>query len=128
MKRLLMLACLVMGVSACTTIREIPVERIRTEYVSKNILKVDTFLEKDSIFVKEKGDTVWLERWKTLREISFRDRTDTIILTDTITITVKVPAELSWKQKIKQDTWWVLLVIAGIGLFLIGKKVKALIF
>lgn len=128
MKRLLMLACLVMGVSACTTIREIPVERIRTEYVSKNISKVDTFLEKDSILVKEKGDTVWLERWKTRREISFRDRTDTILLTDTITITVKVPADLSWRQKAKQDTWWILLVIAGIGLFLIGKKVKALIF
>lgn len=128
MKRLLMLACLVMGMSACTTIREIPVERIRTEYVSKNILKVDTFLEKDSVFVKEKGDTVWLERWKTRREISFRNRTDTILLTDTITITVKVPAELSWKQKAKQDTWWILLVIAGIGLLLLGKKIKALIF
>ena len=117
MKRLLMLACLVMGVSACTTIREIPVERIRTEYVSKNILKVDTFLEKDSIFVKEKGDTVWLERWKTRREVFFQYSTDTIILTDTITITVKVPADLSWKQKAKQDTWWILLVIAGIGAY-----------
>lgn len=128
MKRLLMLACLVMGVSACTTIREIPVERIRTEYVSKNILKVDTFLEKDSIFVKEKGDTVWLERWKTLREISFRDRTDTILLTDTITITVKVPADLSWRQKAKQDTWWILLVIAGIGIVFIWKRIRSKIF
>lgn len=64
MKRLILLALLCLGVSACTTVREIPVERIKTEYVSKNILKVDTFLEKDSIFVKEKGDTVWLERWK----------------------------------------------------------------
>lgn len=128
MKRLLMLACLVMSVSACTTIREIPVERIRTEYVSKNILKVDTFLEKDSIFVKEKGDTIWLERWKTVREISFRDRTDTILLTDTITITVKVPADLSWKQKAKQDTWWILLVIAGIGIVFIWKRIRSKIF
>lgn len=128
MKRLLMLACLVMGVSACTTIREIPVERIRTEYVSKNILKVDTFLEKDSIFVKEKGDTVWLERWKTRREVFFQYSTDTIILTDTITITVKVPADLSWKQKAKQDTWWILLVIAGIGVAFIWKRIRSKIF
>lgn len=128
MKRLILLALLCLGVSACTTVREIPVERIKTEYVSKNILKVDTFLEKDSIFVKEKGDTVWLERWKTRREVSFRDRTDTIFRTDTITITVKVPAELSWKQKVKQDTWWVLLVIAGIGVAFIWKRIRSKIF
>lgn len=60
----------------------VPIESVRTEYINK--LHRDSILFYDSIFVKEKGDTIWLEKYRYV----FRDklRVDTIRKCDTIQV------------------------------------------
>lgn len=111
----------------CRSIREVPVERVHTEYITKNTTTIDTFIERDSVFVKEKDDTVWLERWKTIYKTSFRDRIDTVQINDTIPQIIEVEKKLSPIESFKLGSWWFLLIGAGVGVVLLVLKVKQII-
>lgn len=60
----------------------VPVESVRTEYANR--LEHDSIHRYDSIFVREKGDTIWLEKYRYLYRERFR--TDTLAFTDTIRV------------------------------------------
>ena len=93
--------------TSCTTTKYVEVERIRTDttYITK--WQKDSVWLHDSIHIKERGDTVMIERWHT----QWRDRlrVDTIYQATHDTIpdpfpveTIKeVPAELSWWQRLR---------------------------
>ncbi|MDR1755377.1 MAG: hypothetical protein LBR65_00210 [Culturomica sp.] len=68
--------------NSCKTLQYIPVETIKTEYRDNHIR--DSIFRYDSIFVKQKADTVFFERYKYL----YRDKiiTDSIFIQDTIRI------------------------------------------
>ena len=83
------LAAVIM-LSACRT-QYVPVETVRTEYLTHQVH--DSVRISDSTVIREKGDTVWLERWHT----SYRDRwcTDTVIRTDTLQVPCPVERKLT---------------------------------
>ena len=91
----------VLLLSGCTTTREVTVEKVRTDttYVTK--LQTDSIYRHDSVYVKESGGTVYVERWHT----SWRDRTrvDTIIKLRTDTV---YRYEQTGRERAKQLTWW----------------------
>ena len=101
--------------ASCRQVEYVTVEKVRTDttYITK--WQRDSVWLHDSIRVREKGDSVWVERWHT----QWRDRlrVDTIYQATHDTIpqpypieTIKeVPAELSWWQKLR-------LWIGNIGL------------
>lgn len=97
----------------CTTTKYIPVESIKTEYISK--LQVDTFIQRDSIIQKEKGDTFYIEKIKWL----YRNKivNDTIIVHDSIPV-IKEVEVIKEVNKIKE--WQSLLMILGGGVIAIG--------
>jgi len=76
----------------CRTLQYVPVETVRTEYRDNYIR--DSIIRYDSIHVKERGDTVYLERYRYL----YKDKIvrDSIFTTDTIRIPypVEVPKEV----------------------------------
>jgi hypothetical protein len=79
---------------ACGTIRYIPVETVKTEY--RNTVSRDSVFLRDSIFIKEKGDTVFFERYRYL----YRDR----ILRDSVMIrdTIRVPYPIEKIKEVKK--------------------------
>lgn len=95
-------ACLLLFCS-CITTKYVEVEKIRTDTLIETKLMYDSIHIHDSVHVKEKGDSVWEERWHT--EYIEKLLTDTIYQTthDTIPkpyqVTKEVPAQLSWWQK-----------------------------
>ena len=101
--------------ASCRQVEYVTVEKVRTDttYITK--WQKDSVWLHDSIHIKERGDTVTIERWHT----QWRDRlrVDTIYQAthDTIPVpypveTIKeVPAELSWWQRLR-------LWIGNIGL------------
>ena len=101
--------------ASCRQVEYVTVEKVRTDttYITK--WQKDSVWLHDSIHVKEKGDTVLVEKWHT----QWRDRLrfDTIYQATHDTIpqpfpveTIKeVPAELSWWQRLR-------LWIGNIGL------------
>lgn len=84
--------------------------RTHTQVVEVPRVSVDTVLIKqwqrdsvwlhDSIFMKEKGDTVWLEKWHT--KYKYITKVDTFYeaKVDTITQVVKVPTPVPYTPKL----------------------------
>lgn len=90
------------------------VERVVTQHDTTQVVKIDSVwqYQHDSVFVKEKGDTVY----KYVEHIRYRDRykVDTLVrvreVHDTTAVEVKVEKSLSWSQKAKIGTFpWVML-------------------
>ena len=93
--------------ASCRQVEYVTVEKVRTDttYITK--WQRDSVWLHDSIHIKERGDTVMIERWHT----QWRDRlrVDTIYQAthDTIPVpypveTIKeMPAELSWWQRLR---------------------------
>ena len=92
---------------SCQTIKYVPVEIIRTEYVSKT----DTFIQKDSIHVKDsvfiysRNDTMFVNKW----HIAYKDKIvkkiicDAIVKEDSIQVPYPVEKKLSKWEGIKMD-------------------------
>jgi len=106
---------------SCRTIKYVPIETIKHDSIYITQHQKDSIYIHDSIYQKEKGDTVLIEKWHT-RYIEKQVR-DTLIQIERDTIPqpypyeVEVPAQLSWWQKtrmhIGEITIIALLVLLG---------------
>ena len=101
---LLCVISLLVWLCSCSP-RVITVPEVHTEYVYRtdSFVKRDSIHVMDSVFIREKGDTVWVERWKTLYRDIYRDvvRVDTIVRLDSIPYKVEVEKPLTWWQEKK---------------------------
>ena len=112
LKTLFLLLFLTTIVSCTTTkIVEVPVETIKTEYIEQ--VKYDSIYSKDSIYIIQKGDTIYNNKIQYLYKYKY--------LRDTINITDTIPKIVTIKdtQYINQlYTWQKLLIVIGIGFIL----------
>lgn len=81
---IILLSLLLLG---CNKTVYVPVEKVRVEYKDRYLR--DSIQVYDSIFVKEKGDTVWFEKYKYI----YKDRlkTDTVCIVDSIPYIKEIP-------------------------------------
>jgi len=109
MKKLIKIILLAVTFSACKT-RYIPMpyETIKTEYRDK--YHRDSIYSLDSVIIREKGDTVYLEKYKYL----YRDREvkDSIFVNDTIR--EAYPVEIV-KEVNRLENWQIGLMMIGVG-------------
>lgn len=131
--------CMIMLLSGCKTTRYVPVERMRTEYkdrvvavhdtVRDSVLVLNDVYRHDSVSVRMKGDTVYVERWHTLRQTAVdKGRTlqsiaahDTLYLTRTDSVRVPLPVErklTKWERtfRVAKDVF----AVAGVVVTLAG--------
>ena len=113
LKMLFFLLFLTIVISCKTTTKvvEIPVETIKTEYIEQ--VKYDSIYHKDSIYIMQKGDTIYNNKVQYLYKYKY--------LRDTINITDTIPKIVTVKdtQYINQlYTWQKLLIVIGIGFIL----------
>ena len=118
MKKLLLAILLGILLSGCATTKyvEVPVDRVKIEY--RDRVSIDTLYRNDSTIIREKGDTVFLEKYKYIYRV--KELKDTINVTDTITVvkTVEVTKEVN-----KLHNWQVgLMVLGGAAIALGGYK------
>ena len=113
LKTLFFLLFLTIVISCKTTTKvvEIPVETIKTEYIEQ--VKYDSIYHKDSIYIMQKGDTIYNNKVQYLYKYKYLR--DTINITDTIPtiVTVKDTQYIN-----KLYTWQKLLMTVGIGFVL----------
>ena len=122
---------LVVFLSGCRT-KYIPIEKI----VYQNAIQHDTLHTSDSVFVRDsvylrqKGDTCYLDRWheKTVIKNVHKTKVDSFVKRDSIPFPYPVEKELSkWEQfQLKYTVWsfgalCMLLIILGYKLY---KKIK----
>ena len=83
----LLFLTIVISCKTTTKVVEIPVETIKTEYIEQ--VKYDSIYSKDSIYIMQKGDTIYNNKVQYLYKYKYLR--DTINITDTIPkiVTVK---------------------------------------
>ena len=112
LKTLFLLLFLTTIISCTTTkIVEVPVETIKTEYIEQ--VKYDSIYSKDSIYIMQKGDTIYNNKVQYLYKYKY--------LRDTINITDTIPKIVTVKdtQDVNQlYTWQKILIVIGIGFIL----------
>ncbi|WP_394901525.1 hypothetical protein [Bacteroides xylanisolvens] len=123
MKNLLYIILLTLAISltSCRSIKYVPVETVKTEYKTRDSIRFDSIYEHDSIFLFVKGDTVYKEKYRYKYRYLTINKTDTVMLTDSVQIPYPVEKQLTrWQQmKIELGGWAVgVIVILSIVLML----------
>lgn len=126
MKRLvyiIILLILAVCFTSCRT-QYIPVESVRTEYKTRDSIRIDSIYQRDSIYTLVKGDTVYLYRYKYLYRYLTTNRTDTILKNDSIRVPYPVEKKLSRWQSIKMELGgWAFGIVIVFILVIIGRIV-----
>ena len=88
---ILLAGFVLIGLGACRSVRYIPVESVRLDSVVTILHHRDSIYQHDSVYIKERADTLLIERWHT----RWRDRVslDTMYISKVDTIRVPVPVE-----------------------------------
>lgn len=123
MKNLLYIILLMLAIclTSCRNIKYVPVETVKTEYKTRDSIRFDSIYEHDSIFLFVKGDTVYKEKYRYKYRYLTINKTDTVMLTDSVQIPYPVEKQLTrWQQmKIELGGWAVgVIVILSIVLML----------
>lgn len=123
MKNLLYIILLTLAIclTSCRSIKDVPVETVKTEYKTRDSIRFDSIYEHDSIFLFVKGDTVYKEKYRYKYRYLTINKTDTVMLTDSVQIPYPVEKQLTrWQQmKIELGGWAVgVIVILSIVLML----------
>lgn len=88
---ILLAGFVLIGLGACRSVRYIPVESVLHDSVVTILHHRDSIYQHDSVYIKEKADTLLIERWHT----RWRDRVshDTLYMSKVDTIRIPVPVE-----------------------------------
>ena len=90
----------------------VPIESVRYDSVMVDRLMRDSVFVRDSVYMKEKGDTIY--KYKDRFVYVYKNRVDTFFAEKTREIEVPVPVErkLSWWERVKMDFGgWVMLIV-----------------
>ena len=122
---LVLVVCVVMV--GCRTLPEPVAVRVERDSIYLSRVERDSVFVRDSVLIREKGDTVYRDRWRVeYRERVLRD-TAYIERNDTITNVVEVEKALSWWERTRMAAGDVaLLGLVVLLIYLIlrhGKKV-----
>ena len=128
---IIIILILAMIFGSCQSIKYVPVETVKTEYISKT----DTFIQKDSVHVKDsvfvttRNDTVFVTKWHTAYKDKWREKIvcDTILRSDSIQVPYPVEKKLTKWQQIKMDAGGIAIgvCIACLLLIIVGLLVRA---
>ena len=132
MKHLPYLLLLILLLSSCRQVKYIPVESNRLDTVYLQQVRRDSIYHRDSIFVKEKGDTVYLEKYRYLYRDKWKQDTVYIHRTDSVQVPYPVEARLTrWQQmKLELGGWAfgiILTAALGLAVWLLRKKKKTIV-
>ena len=117
--------CMLFIICSCRTVKYVPVETIKVDTTYINKLQRDSIYMLDSVYVKEKGDTVLFEKYKYL----YRDKLvrDTMYISkvDSIQVPYPVEKELTRWQQFRMNFGGLAVCIVVISiLILIVYKIK----
>jgi len=112
--------------TGCTTTKYVPVETVRTDTLKVTKYERDSIYIHDSTIVREKGDTMLIEKWHTrwrdrwMHDTVYQSRVDSI--PKPYQVEKRVPAELTWWQQTRLHLANILLyALLVIGIFYLGK-------
>ena len=100
---LALLVALACCMTSCKSIEYVPVIEHKTDTVIQTKVQKDSLFLHDSVYVKEKGDSVLIERWHT--KYITRERHDTTYISKTDTIPVPYPVTKYVEKQVHDTTY-----------------------
>ena len=100
-----LIGLIVVFFASCTTEKIVAVEKVRTDTTTVTKWQRDSVWLHDSVYVKEKGDSVWVEKWhtkyieKVTHDTLYQATHDTI--PQPYPVEKEVPAKLTWWQSLR---------------------------
>lgn len=114
--------------TGCTTTKYIPIETVRIDTMKVTKYERDSIYIHDSTIVREKGDTMFIEKWHTrwrdrwLHDTVYQSRVDSV--PKPYPVEKRVPAELTWWQQTRLHLANVmLLALLALILYKVGRFV-----
>lgn len=128
--KIIIMILVLMAMASCKTVKYVPVEKVQHDSIYITQHQRDSIYLHDSIHIREKADTILIEKWHT-RYVEKIVR-DTLIQIERDTIPqpypyeVEVPAQLSWWQqtRIRVGNVAMIAVALLVGWWLWRKKVN----
>ena len=117
--------CVVLFVGCRTYV---PVETVRTETERVVDVQRDSIYVRDSVFVREAHDTVYITRWRTEFKEALRIDTLNIQRIDTLQTIIEVEKKLTKVQQLKMNVGagvlYAVPILIAVGLFVLYRKLK----
>lgn len=113
-----LIVAVILAMCSCTRTIYVPQVSVEHDSIYLHTHSRDSIVVRDSVTIREKGDTVWLERWR----IEYRDRirTDTAYIErrDSIAVPYPVERKLSRYERLYMSAGRVAVPLAGAGIVL----------
>lgn len=112
---------------SCTTTEYVPAETTKTDSIYISLFERDSIYVHDSVYVRDKGDTVYIEKVKYLYKEKVR--TDTVYAERTDSIRIPYPVERKlgkWEETylaVGRITLWAVIIVI---LIVVGSMVYKL--
>lgn len=123
---ILMLVGMLAG--SCRSIQYVPVETVKYEYITRDSIQLDSVYVKDSILIRQKSDTVFLDKYRYIYKYKYIDKVDTVLRVDSVAVPYPVEKKLTRWQQMKMDfgamATGILVLLLGITVFYIFVKSK----
>ena len=97
---ILALVCLLCG---CKQVQYVPVETVRLDSIYLTQTLRDSIVRYDSVYVRDKGDTLYVERWKYLYRDKVRVDTMVSVRVDTLAVPYPVEKRLTRWERMKME-------------------------
>ena len=120
----LLIILLMSGICSCSRTQYVPVPSVSTDsvFVYKHIR--DSIVQRDSVFVKEKGDTIWVNKYRYIYKDKLIRDTIYIDQIDSVHIPYPVEKKLSRWQRMKMELGGLAMGCFGLLLlFVIGRLI-----
>lgn len=119
---------LLCAMCSCTSVKYVPVETVKTDSIRVVNVQRDSVFVHDSVFIREKNDTVYLTRWKTIYKEHLKTDTIVEVRVDSVNTVIEVEKPLTRMQSLKQDigtgVLYALPILIAVGIFILYRKLK----
>lgn len=126
-KVVLLLIAVAALLCSCKT-QYVPVESVRTETQYIDRMQRNSIFVQDSVFIKEKNDTIYLTKWRVEYREALRIDTFNIVKVDSINTIVEVEKKLTKWQKAKMNigigVLYAVPILITVGLYILYRKLK----
>ena len=123
----ILIILLTSAICSCRSVQYVPVEVIKTDTTYINKVQRDSIYQLDSVYIRDKGDTVLITKTRYL----YRDKLirDTVYMSriDSVQVPYPVEKELTRWQQFRLDVGgWAIIVVMITILVVIGKTIYKL--
>ena len=113
---------------SCRGVQYVPASTVKTETERVVDIQRDSIYVLDSVFVREKADTIYITKLRTEYKEALRVDTFNVVHVDSINTIVEVEKKLTKWQQTKMDVgagvMYAVPILIAVGLFLLYRKLK----